>query len=144
MIISFPKGAAANHPLPPRRRDKNGSPTDGQKGNAMATKKTVTKVESEEQEQLLEQQAEEKETVKDAWDEEVPVVVPRKPKGADQQFYVCVNDRRFTVPANGKQQMLPKPVAEILQAAIEAEYEAEEFADNIPNESGDDPRNHAI
>ena len=101
-------------------------------------------MESEEQEQLLEQQAEEKETVKDAWDEEVPVVVPRKPKGADQQFYVCVNDRRFTVPANGKQQMLPKPVAEILQAAIEAEYEAEEFADNIPNESGDDPRNHAI
>ena len=62
----------------------------------------------------------------------------------DQQFYVCVNDRRFTVPANGKQQMLPKPVAEILQAAIEAEYKAEDFADNIPNESGDDPRNHAI
>ncbi|MBP5728802.1 MAG: hypothetical protein J6Y48_17160 [Clostridia bacterium] len=111
----------------------------------MATKKTVTKVESEEQEQLLEQQAEEAEPVKgSAWDEEVPVVVPRKPKGQDQQFYVCVNDRRFTVPANGKQQMLPKPVAEILQAAIEAEYKAEDFADNIPNESGDDPRNHAI
>ena len=112
----------------------------------MATKKTVTKVESEEQEQLLEQQAEEtkEENAGSAWDEEVPVVVPRKPKGQDQQFYVCVNDRRFTVPANGKQQMLPKPVAEILQAAIEAEYKAEDFADNIPNESGDDPRNHAI
>ena len=109
----------------------------------MATKK-VTKTEEEVQEQLLEQQAEEAEAVKSAWDEEVPVVVPRKPKGQDQQFYVCVNDRRFTVPANGKQQMLPRPVAEILQAAIEAEYAAEEFADNIPNESGDDPRNHAI
>ena len=110
----------------------------------MATKK-VTKTEDEVQEQLLEQQAEEAEPVEgSAWDEEVPVVVPRKPKGQDQQFYVCVNDRRFTVPANGKQQMLPRPVAEILQAAIEAEYKAEEFADSIPNESGDDPRNHAI
>ena len=109
----------------------------------MATKK-VTKTEDEVQEQLLEQQAEEAEPVKSAWDEEVAVVVPRKPKGQDQQFYVCVNDRRFTVPANGKQQMLPKPVAEILQAAIDAEYAAEEFADSIPNESGDDPRNHAI
>ena len=110
----------------------------------MATKK-VTKTEDEVQEQLLEQQAEEAEPVKgSAWDEEVPVVVPRKPKGQDQQFYVCVNDRRFTVPANGKQQMLPRPVAEILQAAIEAEYKAEEFADSIPNESGDDPRNHAV
>lgn len=109
----------------------------------MATKK-VTKTEDEMQEQLLEQQAEEAEPVKNAWDEEVAVVVPRKPKGQDQQFYVCVNDRRFTVPANGKQQMLPKPVAEILQAAIDAEYAAEEFADSIPNESGDDPRNHAI
>lgn len=112
----------------------------------MATKKTVTKVEGEEQEQLLEQQAEEtkEETAGSAWDEKVPVFVPKKPKGQDKQFYVCVNDRRFTVPANGKQQMLPKPVAEILQAAIEAEYKAEDFADSIPNESGDDPRNHAI
>ena len=110
----------------------------------MATKKPVTKVENEEQEQLLEQPAEEKETVQDPWDEKIPVNVPRKPKGQDQQFYVCVNDRRFTVPANGKTQMLPRPVAEILQTAIEAEYAAEEFADNIPNESGDDPRNHAI
>ena len=112
----------------------------------MATKKSVTKVETEEQEQLLEQPAEEQaeETVKDAWAEQVPVVVPRKPKGQDQQFYVCVNDRRFSIPANGKQQMMPRPVAEILQAAIEAEYAAEEFADTIPNESGDNPQNHAI
>ena len=113
----------------------------------MATKKTTKPVETETEEQLLEQPAEEEKaetTVKSAWDEEVPVVVPRKPTGQDQQFYVCVNDRRFTVPANGKQQMLPRPVAEILQAAIEAEYAAEEFADSIPNESGDDPRNHAI
>lgn len=110
----------------------------------MATKKPVTKVENDEQEQLLEQPAEEKETVQSAWDEKVPVVVPRKPKGQDQQFYVCVNDRRFTVPANGKQQMLPRPVAEILQTAIEAEYAADEFADSIPNESGDNPQNHAI
>ena len=109
----------------------------------MATKKAVTKVENEEQEQLLEQPAEEakEESAKSAWDEEVPVVVPRKPKGQDQQFYVCVNDRRFTIPANGKQQMIPRPVAEILQEAIAAEYAAEEFADSIPNESVDNAVN---
>ena len=112
----------------------------------MATKKTVTKVEAEEQEQLLEQPAEEPaaETIQDPWEDQVPVIVPRKPKGQDQQFYVCVNDRRFSIPANGKQQMMPRPVAEILQAAIEAEYAAEEFADTIPNESGDNPQSHAI
>ena len=68
-----------------------------------------------------------------AWDEKVPMIVPRKPKGEDQQFYVCVNDIRYAIPANGKMQELPRPVAEILQAAIEAEYQADEFADNIPN-----------
>jgi hypothetical protein len=105
----------------------------------MATKKAVTKVETDEQEQLLEQPEEEQkeETVKNEWDEMVTMVVPRKPKGQDQQFYVCVNDRRFLIPANGKQQEIPRPIAEVLQTAIEAEYAAEEFADSIQNENGD-------
>ena len=48
------------------------------------------------------------------------------------------------VPANGKTQKLPRPVAEILKASIEAEYAAEDFADHIPNKSGDQPQQHAI
>lgn len=70
---------------------------------------------------------------KSAWDEKVEMIVPRKPKGEDQQYYVCVNDVRYAVPANGKMQKLPRPVAEILQDAIEADYKADEFADNMPN-----------
>lgn len=110
----------------------------------MATKKTVK---PETEEQLLEQPAEEEQTeggVKDAWDEEVSVIVPRKPKGEDQQYYICVNDRRWMVPANGKAQMLPKPVAEILQESLKAEYDADEFADHIPNRSGENPQMHGI
>ncbi len=73
---------------------------------------------------------------KSAWDEEVEMVVPRKSKGDDQQYYVCVNDRRYTVPANGRTQKLPRPIAEILQQSIEAEIEAEEYADKLANTIG--------
>ena len=69
----------------------------------------------------------------DPWKETVNVVVPRKPKGEEQQYYICINDRRYAVPANGKNQDLPRPVAEVLLAAIEADYKADEFADSIPN-----------
>lgn len=111
----------------------------------MATKKTV-KAETEEQllEQPAEEQTQEKTAPVDEWDEEVEMVVPRKPKGEDQQFYVCVNDRRFLIPADGKVQKMPKPIADVLKAAIEAEYEAEDFADHIPNRSGEQPQMHAI
>ncbi len=70
---------------------------------------------------------------KKAWDETVEMVVPRKPKGEEQQHYVCVNDRRYGIPANGKMQKLPRPVAEILQDSLNAEYAADEFAEKIPN-----------
>ena len=80
----------------------------------------------------------------DAWEEEVEMIVPRKPKGEDQQFYICVNDRRYMVPADGKMQKLPRPVAEILRASIEAEYAADDYADHIPNRSGEQPQQHAI
>jgi hypothetical protein len=55
-------------------------------------------------------------------------VVPRKPKGEEQQEYVCINDRRFTVPTDGKMHELPRPIAEILQQHIDAEAEADDFA----------------
>lgn len=67
----------------------------------------------------------------DPWKEQVPVYVPRARASEDQNAYVCVNDRRFSVPRNGKTQMLPRPIAEALQTSIEAEYKAEEYAENI-------------
>ena len=108
----------------------------------MAVKKTAeisTEVEktltAESQEAGAESQetgAESQETkIGSAWDETVDVVVPRKPKGEDQSWFICVNDRRFAVPANGKKQTLPRPVAEILNMSVEAEIEAEEFAEEM-------------
>ena len=70
---------------------------------------------------------------KDPWDEMVEMFVPRKRAGDEQQYYVCVNDRRYTIPANNKVQTLPRPVAEVLQQGLDADREAEEFAENIPN-----------
>lgn len=100
----------------------------------MATKKTTEPKE----EPIVTEEAEEpaKKTVTSEWDEEVEMIVPRKPKGDDPQYYVCVNDRRFYIPANGKMQKLPKPVANILRDSLEAEREADEFADSIPNKTG--------
>lgn len=68
---------------------------------------------------------------KDPWDEKVTVRVPRKPKG--EYFYVCVNDRRFEIPANGLEQEMPRPIAEVLEQSIQAEYKAEDYAAGIPN-----------
>ncbi len=67
------------------------------------------------------------------WAEEVTIHVPRKPKGEDPFYYVCVNDRRYQVPANGKMQTMPKPIAEILQGSVAAEGEADDFIDRLPN-----------
>ena len=79
-------------------------------------------------------QAEETPEVKDSWSEMVEMIVPRKPKGEDQSYYVCINDRRFLVPADGKMQKLPKPVAEVLRDSLEAEVKADDFADSMPKE----------
>lgn len=81
---------------------------------------------------------------KDEWEEMVSVIVPRKPRGEEPTHYVCVNDRRFLLPANGKEQTMPKPIAEALQRSIEAEADAEDYADHIPNRSGEQPQQHAI
>lgn len=95
----------------------------------MATKKATEPV----AEEITEIPAE---APKDEWAEEVEMIIPRKPKGDDPQYYVCVNDRRFYIPANGKMQKLPKPVANILLESLEAEQEAEDFADSMPNRTG--------
>jgi hypothetical protein len=113
----------------------------------MATKsKAAAAAAAETSPEIEAQEAPVKEAAKpvDEWDETVEMVVPRKPKGEDQQYYICVNDRRFMVPADGKVQALPRPVAEILQESVQAEYAADDFADHIPNRSGDNPQQHAI
>lgn len=102
----------------------------------MATKKTAPEVKEEKleaAEEIKAEEAAEAEAPVDPWDEEVEMYVPRKPKGDDQQYYVCVNDRRFAVPANGKRQKLPRPVAEVLQTSLDDEAAAEEYAEHIPN-----------
>ena len=75
----------------------------------------------------------------DPWDEKVTMFVPRKPKGEEQQEYVCINDRRFTVPTDGKVHELPRPVAEIMQQHIDAEAEADDFADSTVNVQATQP-----
>lgn len=109
----------------------------------MATKKATETVKDEEimTPDAAEEQAK---TPTDPWDEKVNVIVPRKPHGEEQQYYICVNDRRFVVPANGKQQALPRPIAEVLVSSLEAESEAEDFVDRIPNRNGENPTPHDI
>lgn len=80
----------------------------------------------------------------DPWLKNREIVVPRKPRGEDQQYYICINDRRFLVPADGKVQSLPDPVAEVLLASIQAEVEADVFAEHIPNRAGEQPSEHPI
>ena len=97
----------------------------------MATKKTAAEPIEEVKEETAAEQTEPAEKPADPWEEMVEIMVPRKPKGEDEFYYVCVNDRRFEVPANGKKQKMPQPIAEVLMASVEAEYEAQEFADQM-------------
>ena len=83
-------------------------------------------------------------TPKDPWDVQVDMIVPRKPRGEDQQYYICVNDRRYLVPANGQMQKLPQPIAEVLAESLAAEAEADDFADHIPNRSAEQLVNQPI
>ena len=80
----------------------------------------------------------------DPWLVNVSMLVPRKPKGEEQSYYVCVNDRRFQVPANGKVQELPKPIAAALTDSLAADAAADEFADKMPNRIGEVPTMHDI
>lgn len=67
------------------------------------------------------------------WDEYMDVIVPRHGKGQEKYFYVCVNDRSVQVPADGKRHKMRKPHAEALLASLEAEADAENFADSVPH-----------
>lgn len=99
----------------------------------MATKKKaeVTEEEVLEQAEAEGTVAEEKPASK--WDEKKTVMVPRKSKW--DYYYVCVNDRRFEIPADGKAHEMPLPIAEVLEQTLEAENVAQDFAEGIPNRS---------
>lgn len=110
------------------------------KNNTPTTDETLAvKAAEEAQAAPAEEKKASKAAPKSAWDETIEMFVPRKAKGDEQQYYVCVNDRRFAVPANNKIQKLPKPVALVLQESLEAENEADEFAESMPKE-GIDPK----
>lgn len=104
----------------------------------MATKKETETVKPEAAEAPA--KAEALVTPADPWDETVEMVVPRRPKGEEQQYYICVNDRRYVIPADGKRQKLPQPVAEVLQASIDAEYAADDFADQMNRDAAEAAR----
>ncbi len=102
----------------------------------MATKKDA----AQETEQVTAQEpaqetAQVPEKPKSKWDQKVKIYVPRKGKGDDQSWMVMVNDRIMYVPANGKMQELPLPIAKVLQAAVDAEAEAEEYANKVTEEA---------
>ena len=98
------------------------------------TEKNNTVIQTEAPAPAAEEKKPKKEPVKkDPFEEKTEIHVPRKPKGEEQYYYICVNDRRFQVPANGKTQSLPKPVALILQDALDADDAADDYAASIPN-----------
>ena len=98
----------------------------------MATrKKTEVPEEELEQEEEIREDAEEVNRPASAWDIKVTVRTPRKSK--HDFYYVCVNDRRFEIPADGKEHEMPKPIAEVLQQTLDAEAAADDFAEGIPN-----------
>ena len=102
----------------------------------MATKKIAAEaVENENVEAQAEEALQEAAAPVDPWEEKMTVYVPRKAKGDDQSWFIMVNDRPMYVPANGKMQELPKPIAMILQNAVEAEAEAEEYSSKVTQEA---------
>ena len=99
----------------------------------MATrKKTEVTEEVLDQAEVIEEAAEEeKPAVKSKWDEMKTVRTPRKSK--HDFYYVCVNDRRFEIPADGKEHEMPLPIAEVLLQTLDAEAAADDFAEGVPN-----------
>lgn len=99
----------------------------------MATrKKTEVTEEVLEQAEVIEEAAETaEEPAKSKWDEIETVRTPRKSK--HDFYYVCVNDRRFEIPADGKEHEMPLPIAEVLRQTLDAEAAADDFAEGVPN-----------
>ena len=111
------------------------SPTKGPKGTTMAAKKNAAAEEAvlqaEEKPAEGKPEATEEPAKVNKWDIMETVMTPRKSK--HDYYYVCVNDRRFEIPADGKAHEMPHPIAEVLRQTIEAENAAMDYAESIPN-----------
>lgn len=79
-------------------------------------------------------------TEKDPWTVNVEMLIPRRKQGEAEEYYVCVNDRRFYIPRNGKRQALPQPIAEALQNSLEAEAEADAYSEQITESAMTQPK----
>lgn len=71
----------------------------------------------------------------DEWEEFIDIVVPRHGRGQEKTFFVSVNGRNAQIPADGKLQHLRKPHAIALLDSLEAEANAEQFAEDLPHEA---------
>ena len=69
------------------------------------------------------------------WEEYEDVYVPRHGKGQEPYFFIQINARSCQIPADGKRHRIRKPFAEALQESIDAEMDAEDFADNVPHDA---------
>ena len=71
----------------------------------------------------------------DEWEEYIDVVVPRHGRGQEKSYFVSVNGRNAQFPADGKLQHLRKPHALALLESLDAEANAEQFAEDLPHEA---------
>ena len=71
----------------------------------------------------------------DEWEQFIDIVVPRHGRGQEKTFFVSVNGRNAQIPADGKLQHLRKPHAVALLDSLEAEANAEQFAEDLPHEA---------
>lgn len=71
----------------------------------------------------------------DPWKRMVKVISPRL-QGQDSHF-VCVNDHRWQIPADGRTYEVPEPIAEALNNFTEAEIRAEEYMKAVERDSHD-------
>lgn len=73
----------------------------------------------------------------DPWKKLVKVRPPRLMNSGIDHYYVCVNDIRYQIPADGREYEVPEPIALVLMDSIEAEYKAEDYAKEVEKNSYD-------
>ena len=98
----------------------------------MATRKTAEKPAEPVVEEKAEVIAEPAEIV-DEWSIMEDVTLPRPHGDEAKSLPVWVNGKGYFVP-KGKTSSVPKPIADRIRMAYQAEERAEEYAETIPNE----------
>lgn len=95
----------------------------------MATRKTTEKPVEENVEETVETTA----APVDEWEIMEDVTLPRPHGDEAKSLPVWVNGRGYYVP-KGKTTTVPKPIADRIRLAYQAEEQAEAYAETIPNE----------